>query len=290
MDSALLTIALPAALAVIMFGLGLSLTVRDFVRVATVPKAALVSLACQLLLLPLVCLGLVLVFRLPPEPAVGMMLLAASPGGTTANLFSHLAGGDVALNVSLTAVNSVIAVVTLPVVVNLSVAHFLGDSAGVGLQPDKIVQVFAVVLVPVAAGMAVRRRDPGLSARAARPVKRASVVALAAVVTLAMVQGWDEVTEHLLTVGTVALLLCALSLLIGYWVPKAVGVTRPQAIASAMEIGVHNSALAITVALSVLDNPAIAVPPALYGVVMNVPAALTAYAFARTRKTHPASA
>src|SRR5690606_38504475 len=103
--------------------------------------------------LPGAAFGLTLAFELPPELAVGMMLLAASPGGTTANLFSHLFGGHVALNVSLTAVNSVTAVVTLPFVVNLSAGHFLGQGAGVGLQFDKVVQVFAIVLIPVAIGM-----------------------------------------------------------------------------------------------------------------------------------------
>uniref|UniRef100_UPI003568E0C7 bile acid:sodium symporter family protein n=1 Tax=Nocardioides sp. TaxID=35761 RepID=UPI003568E0C7 len=105
MDSALTTVGLPLALGIIMFGLGLSLTVADFRRVARHPKVVTVALACQLLLLPLICFGLVALFDLPPLLAVGMMLLAASPGGTSANLFSHLFRGDVALNVSLTAVN-----------------------------------------------------------------------------------------------------------------------------------------------------------------------------------------
>ena len=112
MDSALTTVALPLALGIIMFGLGLSLTPDDFRRVAKAPKAVAIALACQLVLLPLICFGLVKALDLPPLLAVGMMLLAASPGGTTANLFSHLFRGDVALNVSLTAVNSVIALVS----------------------------------------------------------------------------------------------------------------------------------------------------------------------------------
>src|SRR6478735_7311513 len=124
MDSALTTVALPLALGIIMFGLGLSLTVDDFRRVAKAPRAVAVALGAQLLLLPLVCFGLVIALDLDPLLAVGMMLLAASPGGTTANLFSHLFRGDVALNITLTAVNSVIAVVTLPLVVNFAVGWF----------------------------------------------------------------------------------------------------------------------------------------------------------------------
>src|SRR5687768_4032680 len=141
-------VALPLALGIIMFGLGLDLTPADFARVARQPKAAAVALACQLLLLPAICFALVLLFRLPPILAVGMMLLAASPGGTTANLYSHLFRGDVALNISLTAINSVVAVITLPIVVNLSLAYFDPGGGQVGLQLKKTIEVFLIVLGP----------------------------------------------------------------------------------------------------------------------------------------------
>src|SRR5919112_6384655 len=151
MGSALTTVLLPLALALVMFGLGLSLTVADFARVGRQPKAVLIALALQLLVLPAVCFGLVLAFDLPPLLAVGLMLLAASPGGTTANLFSHLFRGDVALNITLTAVNSLVAAITLPLVVNFALDHFEPTADGsLGLQFGKTVQVFAVVLVPVA--------------------------------------------------------------------------------------------------------------------------------------------
>src|SRR5690606_2548756 len=128
MGSALTTIGLPVALGIIMFGLGLSLTVADFKRVGKHPKAVLIALVCQLILLPLVAFGLVHLFALPPVRAAGMMLLAAPPSGTPANLYPHLFRGDVALNISLTAINSVIAVVTLPLIVNLSIAFFMPGS------------------------------------------------------------------------------------------------------------------------------------------------------------------
>ncbi|MEG1029821.1 MAG: bile acid:sodium symporter, partial [Brevundimonas sp.] len=152
MDSPLAMIGLPVALGVIMFGLGLDLTPGDFARIGKRPKAVAVALACQLLLLPTVCFGLVLLFRLPPVLAVGMMLLAASPGGTTANLYSHLFRGDVALNISLTAINSVIAVLTLPVIVNLSIAWFQPGDMTMGLQLKKTIEVFMIVLAPVGLG------------------------------------------------------------------------------------------------------------------------------------------
>ena len=164
MDSALTTVGLPIALGIIMFGLGLSLTLDDFRRVSRHPKAVAVALGCQLVLLPLVCFGLVKLFDLPPLLAVGLMLLAASPGGTSANLFSHLFRGDVALNVTLTAVNSIIAIVSLPLITNFAIAHFDLDDT-VHLPFIKVVEVFAIVLVPVAIGMVVRGTAPGWAQR-----------------------------------------------------------------------------------------------------------------------------
>ena len=140
--SPLLTIFLPLALGIIMLGLGLSLTLADFTRVARYPKPVFVGLACQLLLLPVACFFIAKAFGLAPALAVGMMLLAASPGGTTANLYSHLAHGDVALNITLTAVSSVIAILTMPLIVNFSLAHFMTDDQALPLQFGKVLQVF----------------------------------------------------------------------------------------------------------------------------------------------------
>ena len=222
MDSALTTVLLPLALAVVMLGLGLSLTVDDFRRVGRQPRAVVVALGCQLVLLPALCFGLVLAFGLSPLLAVGMMLLAASPGGTTANLFSHLYGGDVALNITLTALNSVVAVATLPVVTNLAFAYFEPDTGdgSVGLQLGKTLQVFAIVLVPVAVGMLVRSRAPGFAARMDRPVRILSVVVLAAVIVGTIVAERENVAEYFGSVGLVSLVFCLSSLGLGYAVPR----------------------------------------------------------------------
>jgi BASS family bile acid:Na+ symporter len=285
-DSALGTVALPAALAVIMCGLGLSLTVDDFVRVTRRPRAAVVALALQLLVLPALCFGLVTAVGLEPVLAVGMVLLAASPGGTTANLFSHLFRGDVALNVSLTAVNSLLAVVTLPLVTNLAVTVFDPPGAGsIGLQFGKTVQVFAIVLVPVALGMLVRRWTPAFADRADRPVRVLSAVVLVLVIAGTVVAEREDVAGYLREVGLVALAFCALSLLIGFAVPRALGVGHRQAVACAFEIGVHNSTLAIAVAIGVLGSVELAVPAAVYGVLMFPVAALVGWAVTRSSRS-----
>jgi bile acid:Na+ symporter, BASS family len=282
------TVFLPIALAVVMLGLGLSLTTADFARVIRYPRAATVALFCQILLLPAICLGLVLLFDLDPPLAVGMMLLAASPGGTTANIFSHLARGDVALNITLTAVNSVLAVVTLPIIVNLALAGFFDGEDSIGLQPDKLLQVFAIVLIPVAIGMIIRRKAPGQAARMDRPVKIGSILVLVAVIAVAVFQERGNVGGYLQQVGAVALLFCLLSLAIGYWLPRAFRVPKGQAVAASFEIGIHNATLAITIALSpaLLDDAAMAVPAAVYGTASLIPAGVLAY-FLHKRQDEP---
>jgi BASS family bile acid:Na+ symporter len=270
MDSALTTVGLPIALAVVMLGLGLSLTTTDFARVAREPRAVGGALAAQLIVLPLVCFGLVELFGLDPVLAVGMMLLAASPGGTTANLMSHLFRGDVALNITLTAVNSVIAVITLPIVVNLAIGYFdpaVGDSS-LGLQYDKVLQVFAIVLLPVVLGMVIRRYAPDFAARADGPVRILSAVVLAAVIAGALLAERANLGTYLASIGLVATLFCVCSLALGYLVPRLLKVSHSQAVASAFEVGVHNSTLAITVAVSLLGSEELAVPAAVYGILM----------------------
>jgi BASS family bile acid:Na+ symporter len=275
-SSQLLSVFLPVALAIIMLGLGLSLTLADFRRVLTYPKAVGVALICQMLILPLVCVAVAHVFGLTPALAVGMMLLAASPGGTSANLYSHLAHGDVALNVTLTAINSILAVVMMPLVVNLSLIHFFGEGKVLPLQFDKVVQLFLIVLGPVAVGMWIRSRFPAFAARTQKPVKIASAIFLFAVVALVMVTQPKALATGAATVGLAALTFNLLSLAVGYYVPLVVRLNQRQATAIGMEIGLHNGTLAIAIAMSptLLNTPEMAVPAAIYGLIAFITAAL----------------
>ncbi|RRV30296.1 bile acid:sodium symporter family protein [Pseudomonas sp. o96-267] len=272
----LLTFFLPAALGIIMLGLGLSLSLADFARVAKFPKPVLIGLACQLLLLPLACFFLAKAFGLAPALAVGLMLLAASPGGTTANLYSHLAHGDVALNITLTAVNSVIAILTMPLIVNLSLAYFMSADQAIPLQFAKVVQVFVIVLGPVAIGMWLRSRFPGFAERMQKPVKIVSALFLLLIILLAVAKDWRTFVDYAPSVGGAALAFNLLSMAVGYCVPRLLKLNLRQAIAIAMEIGIHNGTLAITLALSpaLLNNPTMAIPAAIYSLIMFVTAAL----------------
>ncbi len=289
MDSALTTVGLPIALAIIMFGLGLDLTTDDFRRVGRHPRAVAIALVCQLVLLPILCFGLVVLFDLPPLLGIGMMLLAASPGGTTANLFSHLFRGDVALNITLTAVNSVISVVTLPLITSFAISYY-DRSDSVSLPFSEVVKVFAIILVPVGIGMLVRARSPRFAARMDRPVRIGSAVVLAVLVLGILLDERDNVGDYLADVGLVALIFCALSLVVGYVVPRAFGVVDDQAIASSMEIGVHNGTLAIFIALEVLEAVTISVPAAVYSLIMFPLAALWGWLVSRSVRSRPAVA
>lgn len=289
MDSALITVGLPVALAIIMFGLGLSLTVGDFARIGREPKAVVLALAVQILVLPAVAFGLVIAFDLPPLLAVGVMLLAASPGGTTANLYSHLFRGDIALNITLTAINSVLAALTIPLITNFAIRHF-GAEGELGLQFGKVAGVVAIVLVPVAIGMAVRSRREDLAVRADKPVRIFSIVVLVAIIIGAVLQERENILDYLSQVGLVTGLFCLLSLTIGYGAAVLLRLSHAQAVAASMEIGIHNTTIALTIAISVLGSTAVAMPSAVYSLLMYVLAALFGSAITRSRRAPAAAA
>lgn len=277
------TVLLPVALGVIMLGLGLSLTLADFKRVVKYPRAVAIGLTCQMLILPAACLGIAHAFALPPELAVGLMLLAASPGGATANLFSHLAKGDVALNITLTAVNSVLSLATLPLIVNFSLDHFIGADKSIPLQFGKVISVVAIVLIPVAIGMAIRSKKPDLADRLDKPVRITSAVFLVLVIVASIVKERTKLGEYFEAVGLAALAFNLTSLAVGYFVPRLARVEPRQSIAIGMEIGIHNGTLAIAIASSssLLNNSTMAIPAAIYSLIMFVTAGLFGYFVAR---------
>lgn len=267
------TVIMPFALGIIMLGLGLSLTIDDFKRVVKFPKAVFIGLSCQMILLPVVCFLIAKSFGLPPALAVGLMLLSASPGGATANLYSHLAKGDVALNVTLTAINSLLTIFSIPVIVNLSLNYFMGSEAYIPLQFKEVVKVFMIVLVPVAIGMLLNKNFPLLSKKLEKPVKIASVFILAFVIITATVKEKNNVGAYFAQVGLAALTFNLISMLSGYFIPKLFRLPEKQNISIAMEIGIHNGTLAIFIALSALQNTAMAMPAAIYSLMMFFTAA-----------------
>ena len=271
MESNLITTTLlPIALGIIMLGLGLSLTVADFTRVARFPKAVVIGLTIQMLVLTVICFGLSILFRLPPELAVGMMLLAAAPGGASANIYSHLARGDVALNITLTAINSLLALLTLPVIISYSMQYFLGADQYIPPPFKKIIEVGLIIIIPVAIGMLLRSWFPSVAVKMEKPIRIFSILLLLFLVVAAVLQQWQVLAKNFAIVGAACLAFNLISMAVGYGVPLAVKLSEKQAIAIAMEIGIHNGTLAIFIAINVLGNGAMAIPAAIYSLIMFV--------------------
>ena len=271
-SSIITTLLLPIALGIVMLGLGLSLTVADFARVVRYPKAVLIGLFIQTVVLVAGAYVIARLAALPPELAVGLMLLAASPGGATANIYSHLAHGDVALNITLTAINSLLALVTLPLIVDAALVHFLGQDQYVPPPTRKVIEVAAIIVLPVLIGMALRAGLPKVAAALEKPIRLFAVLVLVAVIGAAIVAEWERLPGFIAAVGAACLAFNLLSMAIGYGLPRLLDLPRSQAIAISMEIGIHNGTLAIFIALTVLQNATLSVPAAVYSIIMFVTA------------------
>jgi BASS family bile acid:Na+ symporter len=262
------------ALAIVMLGLGLSLAVDDFRRLREHPKAVVLALVLQVVLLPGTAYLLIVATGMEPIFAVGLMLLAASPGGVSANLFSHLFGGNVALNISLTAINTVLSIISLPLIANWAIAAFVQSGQVVPLQFGKILEVMGIVLLPVGLGMLVRAKSPAIALRLDQPMKIFSAVVLAVFSIIAIAKEWQALSTSFASIGPVVLAFNIVSLLAGYYLSRAIGLNQGMATAISFEIGIHNSSLAMFVALSVLGSFQLALPAAVYSVSMYLTATL----------------
>ncbi len=272
----IISVVLPIALAITMFGLGLRLTVQDFTRLFKMPRVILIGLFCQIVLLPLLALALATVFGLPPVLGMGLMILAAAPGGPTANLMSHFAGGNVALNVTLTALNSLTAILTLPILIQLSYSHFFGETATVPAEAGRIVQVLLVVTVPMVLAMWLHASAAVVAARMRKPINIFSIVFLLIIVVGTVSKERELILGGIGPVGLAVLLFNLGSMAVGFLVPRALKVSQHDSIAIAMEVGIHNGTLAIAIASSpgMMNSMAMAVPAALYTLLMYVTGAI----------------
>lgn len=263
------TIILAASLIIIMLGMGLSLVKEDFKRILLHPKAMLIGLTNQLILLPLIGFGLATLLNLPSEIAIGIMILAACPGGPTSNLIAHLAKGDLALSVSLTAVSSLITIVSIPFVINFSLAHFTGEGQLVQLNVlETIAQILVIVVIPVAIGMLIRRFKTEFALRMARPVRIASGIVLALVIVGIVIKEKDNFLSYFEQAGIAAFLLNALTMAVGYFTAKWAALPIKQARSISIESGIQNGTLAITIAVVLLNSTAFAIAPAVYSLIM----------------------
>lgn len=273
-DDLLKTVLLPLALIFIMFGMGMTLTPADFMRVIRSPKAKLIGLLNQLLLLPLTALGLVQLFGLSGELAVGLMLVAACPGGPTSNIISHLSKGDTALSVTLTAVSSVITVFTIPLIVGWSLGHFMGDESAIPFQFAKMfLQLTVVTILPISLGMIAHAKKPAFTARMGRPVNVFSIVFLALIIVGAVLKE-EELGRQFREAGPAAVLLNVLTMGIGFGVAALAGLSLRQRVTISIESGIQNGTLALGIAMGILESSRIAVPAVVYSLLMFVTGAV----------------
>jgi len=277
--SPLATVALPIALALIMGTLGLSLTLADFARIFTQPRGVLIGLANLFLLSPLLAFLVAELYGLTAALAVGLVLLGASPGGTTANLMTHLARGDTALSVSMTALSSLAAVITVPLYLGLAIDHFGGNFADDVSTLGISLRVFLITVVPLAIGMWVRARNPGWAAAHEGRARAVATVAFVLVVVGAVASEFDTIRESFGELALAALTLNVLAMAGSFTIATLARLDLRQATAVALELGVHNGTLAIAVAALVADE--LAVPAAVYSAFMYLTAGLFARALHR---------
>ncbi|MDH4058195.1 MAG: bile acid:sodium symporter family protein [Cyclobacteriaceae bacterium] len=285
MQATVLTeIFLPLALGVIMLGMGLSLTIEDFKRLALFPKATFVGLFCQLILLPAVAFLILKLIQLPPELAVGVMLLAFCPGGATSNLLSNLARADVALSITLTAIASMITVFTIPVLVNLSMEHFMGEGRFVQLPVvNTMAQIIVITIIPVSIGMIVRWRYQQFAQAAEKPVKIVSALFIALVIAGVIYNERENLAGYFVQVGLIMLLINLVILAVAYTVSKLFRLSHPQRSAVSIESGIQNGTLAIAIASSslLLNNSQMSIPAAVYSLIMFATGGIAVYLFSR---------
>lgn len=265
-------VLLPIALALIMASMGLALVPGDFARVLREPKAFAVGALSQLVLLPLMAFALALgwgaLFDPPAALVMGFVLLAACPGGATSNLLTHLARGDTALSISLTAVFSVLSVVTIPLIVGLGLALIMGADAPPLAVGETALGVFLITTVPVALAMALRQARPALALRIEPAARKGAAGLFVLIVLGAVVAEWDLVKTHFADIGPPALILNLAAMAAGLWVARAARLGRDREIAIALETGLQNGTLAIFVGLTLLGDELMVVPAAIYALVM----------------------
>ncbi len=263
-------IMLPVSLGIIMLGMGLSLVPNDFKRIVLYPRAAAVGLANQIIVLPIVGFLLVLMFGLENlHLAVGIMILAACPGGPTSNLIAHISKGDTALSITLTAISSLIAVITIPLIVNFSLSYFLQRGEYVPLPVfETIIKLTLITLLPVSIGMFIRAKAVHFAGKMDKPVKIVSGILLFLIIFAAINTNRDIFVNSFRDIGPAALSLNVVMLLIGYFTARWAKLTLPQSITISIESGIQNGTLGIMIASTLLHNDVMAISPAVYSLIM----------------------
>lgn len=287
----LVSVVLPLALAFIMFSLGLSLTLDDFRRVLVRPLAFFTGAVSQILVVPFIALVLVVLFAPPAELAVGIMILSFCPGGVTSNIISRLARGDVALSVSLTAVVSLATILTVPFFVAWSVNYFMGSDAPPITITSLAISVFLITTLPVAIGVAVRHFATGFADKSEPILSKIATALFVIIVVAALATNWAVFVENVVILGPVLILMNVILLILGICLAVIVGLSWEEVKTIAVETGVQNSTVGITlgaiIGAEAAGFSAFALPSAVYGITMYL-VTLPVVMWLRTRQSSTA--
>jgi bile acid:Na+ symporter, BASS family len=286
----LIEIGLPIALFIIMVGIGLTLTLADFQREARAPKGMVVGAVAQLVLMPAIGFGIAALLDLPPAIAVGLVICAACPGGTTSNLVAFLARANVALSIALTVIASIVTILTLPLFANLAISWqpTSVDADVVVPLARTIGLLVGIILVPVAIGMTVRRRSPARADALENHVSRFGAVVLVLLIAGIAYSVRDEIVELLIAAGPAVILLNVAGVALGYGAATLAGLRFADRLTCAVELGIKNTTLGLLIALTIIGSETIAIPAAVYGLLMYVTGAAVVV-YGRRRAATPTS-
>lgn len=271
-------ILLPVALGVLMLGMGLGLILADFQRITRYPKAALIGLVNQIIILPIIGFIIVSLLPLRPEIAVGLMIVAICPSGPSSNVLTYLAKGDVALSVTLTAFSSIITIFTIPFLASFTLQHFMSESAAISLPiGPTMAQIFLIIVLPLVMGMTIRHYFP-LLAKSLEPItNRFAVIFLAVIILLLILREWQRLPLFIAQTGLAVIILNTIASLIGFFSGLLFQLTIPQRICIAIEVGIQSGTLAIAITAGLLKNPDLAIPAMVYSLWMYVSAFIAVY-------------
>jgi bile acid:Na+ symporter, BASS family len=260
---------LPISLFIIMMGMGLTLTLADFVREARAPRGVLIGSGAQLLLMPALGFLVAAVFSFSPAIAVGIIIIAACPGGATSNVIAFLARGNVALSIALTAIASLVTIVTLPIYVNLGLGWQLGVESDLRMPVLRtIVMLFSIILVPVALGMVIKAWAPVLAVRGEKAVNVFGALVLLVLIILITYSVRDRIVSLVIQAGVACAALNVAGILAGWLSARFGGLSSKDALTIAIELGIKNATIGMLVAVTLLHSPEMAMPSAVYGLLM----------------------
>ena len=265
-------IFLPISLAIIMFGMGLTLMVSDFGRLFAYPKEVLVGLFNQLVFLPLIGFLIILLFDLNSSMAIGIMILSLCPGGPTSNLITQVARGNIGLSVTLTALASLITVFTIPIILSEAITYFTGETDVVIELPilQTMLQILLITVIPVSIGMVIRKKNEAFALRMERPMRIASTVLFIIIFLLVMIANKDLIVEAMKEVGLATLLLNLSTMALGYITAKVFGIKGKSQISITIESGIQNGTLAFVIATTILNNVEMGLPTGAYSIWMFI--------------------